>query len=112
MGARIRRVIETRLREISDMIEKKESRRIRAEIRRVLLEVWDPIGVKDVPQAQDEYDCCLYEVFRLLTAGGSDDQITDFLWKQGTEHMGLSLNGEQMHPTVAGLRGIQISSER
>ena len=37
------------------MIDKYESRRIRAEVRRVLSDVWDPIGVKDEPNAQDEY---------------------------------------------------------
>ena len=37
------------------MIDKYESRRIRGEIRRVLMTVWDPIGVKDEPNAQDEY---------------------------------------------------------
>jgi hypothetical protein len=70
------------------MIEKNESRRIRTEIRRVLLEVWDPIGVRNVPQAQDEYDCCLGEIFRLLTTGGTDDQIVDYLWEEASEHMG------------------------
>ena len=35
------------------MIDKYESRRIRAEIRQVLLTVWDPIGVADEPNAQD-----------------------------------------------------------
>ena len=38
------------------MIDKATSRRIRAKIRHVLLEVWDPIGIKDEPNAQDEYD--------------------------------------------------------
>ena len=94
------------------MIEKYESRRIRAEIRHVLLEVWDPIGVKDVPQAQDEYDCCLYEIFRFLTTGGADEQIADYLWRQGTEHMGLDLNRKQMYPTVAALRKIQIPESK
>ena len=94
------------------MIEKYESRRIRTEIRRVLLDVWDPIGVKDIPQAQDEYDCCLYEVFCLLTTGGTDDQLTDYLWKQANEHMRLRLNRNQMHPAVEALRRIQISESR
>ena len=38
------------------VIEKYESRRIRVEIRRVLLMVWDPIGIRDESNAQDEYD--------------------------------------------------------
>ena len=90
------------------MIEKYESRRIRVQIRHVLLEVWDPIGVGDMPEAQDEYDCCLGEIFQLLTTGGTDEQIVDYLWQQANEHMGLSIGREQMYPTVAALRRIQI----
>jgi hypothetical protein len=60
------------------MIDKYESRRVRAEVRRVLLDVWDPIGVKDEPNAQDEYDCCLGSLFNLLTTGATDDQIAEY----------------------------------
>lgn len=52
------------------MIDKYESRRIRTEIRRVLMTVWDPIGVRDEPNAQDEYDSYLGGVFGLLTRRG------------------------------------------
>jgi hypothetical protein len=91
------------------MIDKQESRRIRVEIRHVLLDVWDPIGVRNAPNAQDEYDCCLYPVFRLLTTGASDDQIAEWLQKQAGEHMGLgNVRKEAMYPTVAALRRISI----
>jgi hypothetical protein len=91
------------------MIDKNESRRIRIEIRQVLLNVWDPIGVKDEPNAQNEYDCCLGSLFHLLTSGATDDDIGEYLWRQGTEHMGLQLKKEQMYPTVAALRQIRLS---
>jgi len=90
------------------VIDKYESPRIRVDIRHVLLDVWDPIGVRDEPNAQDEYDCCLGSLFQLLTTGATDDQIADYLWKQGTEHMGLSLKREAMYPTVAALRKITL----
>jgi len=61
------------------MIDKNESRRIRVEIRRVLLNVWDPIGVRDEPNAQDEYDCCLGSLFHLLTSDATDDAIAEYL---------------------------------
>jgi hypothetical protein len=48
------------------MSEKYESRRIRVDIRHVLMDVWDPIGVKDIPQASDEYDSYLGEIMELL----------------------------------------------
>jgi hypothetical protein len=91
------------------MIDKQESRRIRVEIRHVLMDVWDPIGVRDVPQAQDEYDCCLYPVFRLLTTGATDEQIAEWLREQAGEHMGLgNVRKEAMYPTVAALRQIKV----
>ena len=71
------------------MIDKYESRRIRGEIRRVLMTVWDPIGVKDEPNAQDEYDSYLGGVFGLLTGGASDDRISEHLWRIVTERMEL-----------------------
>ena len=87
------------------MIEKKESRRIRKEIRQVLLKVWNPIGFS-VPEG--EYDCCIGGVFRLLTTGGTDGQIADYLQQQASEHIGLNVGGESMLPTVAALRQIPI----
>ena len=91
------------------MIDKQESRRIRVKIRRVLLDVWDPIGVRNAPNAQDEYDCCLYPVFRLLTTGATDEQIAEWLREQAGEHMVLgNVQTEAMYPTVAALREIKV----
>ena len=92
------------------MIEKYESRRIRREIRRVLLEVWDPIGVKNAPSAQDEYDGYLGQIFLLLTEGKSDDEIVSYLFWVVSENMGLSsAKASDMLPTVKVLRQIQIA---
>ena len=90
------------------MIDKYESRRVRVEIRNVLLNVWDPIGVRDEPNAQDEYDCCLDSLFQLLTTRATDDQIAEYLYRQGTEHMGLPLRKEAMYATVNALRQIAL----
>jgi hypothetical protein len=90
------------------MTQRAESKRILREIRRVLMEVWDPIGVQGIPEAQDEYDCCLGTVYHLLLDGGSNEEIADYLWKEATEHMGLSLDRENMHATVSALRMIQL----
>jgi hypothetical protein len=93
----------------TEMIDKQESRRVRVEIRHVLMDVWDPIGVRGVAEAHDEYDCCLYPVFRLLTTGATDEQIAEWLCEQAGEHMGLGkVRKEAMYPTVAALRKIKI----
>ena len=89
-------------------IDKDESQRIRTEIRRILLEVWDPIGIKDIPEAQDEYDCCLGDVLHLLMGKASDDEIADYLFSTATEHMGLTVERLQMLPTAAALRNIEL----
>jgi hypothetical protein len=91
------------------MIDKQEAKRITSEIRLVLLDVWDPIGIKNEPDAQDEYDCCLGGLFRLLTTDATDDQIADYLSRQETEHMGLgTVQREAVCPTVAALRRIKV----
>jgi hypothetical protein len=90
------------------VIDKYESRRIRNEIRHALLTAWGPIGVADVPECTDEYDCCLGGVYQLLTQKGSHDQIAEYLWKQANEHMGLSSSKESMMPTVEALRKIRL----
>lgn len=90
------------------MIDKYESRRIRTEIRRVLLNVWDAIGIGDQANAQDEYDCCLGTIYHLLTDGASNEKIRDYLWTQATEHMGWNVRKEAMTPTVEALRKINL----
>jgi hypothetical protein len=71
------------------MMDKSESRKIRIEIRRVLLDVWDPIGIKDEPKAQDEYDGYLDGVYELLISNASDENIQNHLRQIVTEQMGL-----------------------
>jgi hypothetical protein len=93
------------------MIDKYESRRIRAEIRRVLMTVWDPIGVRDEPNAQDEYDGYLGGVFDLLTSGASDDRIKEHLLRIVRERMELPARIEDLQSTVSALRQIQLPQE-
>jgi hypothetical protein len=91
------------------MISKEESRRIRREIRSVLLGVWDPIGVKDAPNAQDEYDGYVGQVFLLLSQGQSDDAIVDYLTSVVNDNMGLgSAKRSDMLPTLHALREIHF----
>jgi len=47
-------------------IDKEESRAIRRQIRRVLMEAWDPIGVSDIPEAADEYDSYIRDFYEVL----------------------------------------------
>jgi hypothetical protein len=89
-------------------IDKAESRRIRVEIRSVLLNVWDPIGVKNEPSAQDEYDGYLGGLYELLTTGASDEAVQNHLWQIVAVNMGLdAAKKSDMKETVQALRRIQ-----
>jgi hypothetical protein len=48
-------------------------------IRRVLLDEWDPIGVRDEPAAQCEYDGYALALYGLLARGATDDDLAEYL---------------------------------
>jgi hypothetical protein len=83
-------------------------RMVRPEVRRVLLEVWDPIGVCEEPGAQDEYDEYADHVVGQLFSGATDDEIADYLHRVATENMGLPHRRERAYPAVAALRRIKL----
>jgi hypothetical protein len=65
-------------------------------IRKIMLTEWDPIGVSDIPAAQDEYDVYADTVTGMLAnQTASIDAIAQYLFEIATEHMGLS------YPTLA-----------
>lgn len=66
------------------------SREIQESLRQVLLRDWDPIGVSDLPEAQDEYDSYVGGVYRLLASGASEDEIIEHLYRIESDEMGLS----------------------
>lgn len=74
---------------MADMISKEQSRRWRAAIRHILMSEWDPIDVKDTPEAADEYDGYIASVLDLLNAEASSDEISAYLLKVETERMGM-----------------------
>ena len=91
------------------MIDNYESRRIRVDIRPVLMSVWNPIGIKDEPNAQDEYDSYLGGVYELLITGASEKRIAERLWWIVAERMGLSAARKaDMTDTVKALRDIEL----
>ena len=93
------------------VMPKEESREVRRAIRRVFLEVWDPIGIADEPCAQDEYDGYIGRAFELLTTGGSDKDIVEYLlWITG--RMGMDGSRVSLQTVVAALRQINLSGKR
>lgn len=62
---------------------------LQKEIRDILMREWDPIGVADAPEAQDEYDSYVGDIYGLLVRRGPSYKVIDYLWWAETEHMGL-----------------------
>ena len=90
-------------------IDKQDSRRIRSAIRGVLLEVWDPIGVRDAPYAQDEYDGYLGQIYDLLVSNAPDSKIAEYLYWVAHERMGFEPeHANRTEPTVRALRQIPL----
>ncbi len=82
---------------------------IEESIRQVLLHDWDPIGVRDVPEAQHEYDSYVGGVYRLLVSGASEQQVADHLWRIETDAMGLSaLDRARFAPVARKLRALDV----
>ncbi len=79
-------------------------------IREALMQHWDPIGVSEVPEAQDEYDSYVGPVYRLLASGASDADLIDYLYRTETDTMGLTRLGSRGHlkKIVVKLREIDI----
>lgn len=86
-----------------------ESRRIRAQIRHVLLNVWDPIGIVNEPNAQDEYDDYIGRLYELLVRREPDTELIDYLYLVTHDWMGFdAATKSDMVETVAALRKILL----
>lgn len=58
----------------------------------ILFYLWDPIGVKDIPAARDEYHSYLPNVFKLLVSDAKYHEIAAYLCKIEASSMGLGAN--------------------
>lgn len=59
------------------------------QIRNILLNVWDQIGVRDVPQAHDEYDIYTRSVLSVLRDGADTAHLQRLLSQITEEEIGL-----------------------
>jgi hypothetical protein len=74
------------------------------DIRAVLLSSWDPIGIRDEPEAQDEYDDYVPAVLGLLSEGVEVDVIAEHLTRIETDRMCLPPNPERARGVATKLR--------
>ncbi|HEY0077582.1 MAG TPA: hypothetical protein VGB73_02980 [Pyrinomonadaceae bacterium] len=78
-------------------------------IRQILLHEWDPIGVSDVPEAQDEYDSYVGGIYRLLASGASEHQVVERLYQLETVSMGLDGERERLGEVARRLVELGVS---
>ncbi len=90
----------------------KQRKQIEAAIRDVLMNNWDPIGIKNEPACRDEYDSYIGTVYRLLTSRASTEQIAAHLANVQTTMMGLLAPANQCLPVAEKLAavGVQLSA--
>jgi len=93
------------------MIDKYQSRSIRAKVREVFLNTWDPIGIADEPNAQNEYDNYIGPIYDLLVSKADDAALVEYLYWAVYENMGFdAATKEDMRDTVSALRKIDLSA--
>jgi len=64
-------------------------------IQRLLLQEWDPIGIKDVEAARDEYDEYSLRIFVMLSQGTAEETIAQYLDWAESEQMMLTLHADR-----------------
>jgi len=92
--------------------DKQRLREIRVQIRTVLMNEWDPIGVRGVPQAYDEYDGYIGGVYELLHARASEHQVAAYLLEIERESMGLDFRkAEDLLSVARSLLRISVEAQ-
>ncbi len=70
-------------------------------VRLILLVDWDPIGVLGYAEAMDEYDSYAVEVYDLLVADASQEELAAYLRQIEKERMGVRGNPSMALSAVA-----------
>lgn len=70
----------------------------------VLHYIWDPIGVRGMPEARDEYNSYVPQVFSMLKAGAPDDDLAALLELISVDRMGLGANPKRALDVVSVLK--------
>lgn len=76
---------------------------IDSQVRRILWEEWDPIGVRSLGGPSDEYDSYAATLSRFVLDGRDEDKIAEHLARLETDAMGLSHSDPERNRRVAHL---------
>jgi len=84
---------------------------IRDMIRTVLMQDWDPIGIKNTAECYDEYDAYIGGVYRLLARGATDEQIVEHLDRIESQQMLWSRpDKKELYPVARKLLALGLQS--
>lgn len=90
---------------MSNAIE--HARALHKQIKNVLMQDWDPIGVQAVPEAQDEYDSYVPTIYSMLISRKPINEVLEYLlWLEG-EHMGLTVDRQRTQFITEKLVGLE-----
>ena len=95
---------------MKDQAQLTQAQEIQDAIRQILLQDWDPIGVRDAPTAQDEYDGYVGGIYRLLASAASPEAVAKHLGAIETEQMGLE-HTQPSAPTLSGGKAVPPERE-
>jgi hypothetical protein len=89
---------------------KYQSRENRARVRQILLRDWDPIGIRDIAEASDEYDRYADKTYvMLMDERATAENIAAYLYGVAAEYMGLE-RSTQLEETTRGVAEILVAS--
>lgn len=71
-------------------------------IQNILLKEWDPIGIQEIPEAQDEYDSYIGSIYNLINSRKSASEIFEYLWNIEIKYMGLC--GNKKHTEASAMK--------
>ena len=93
----------------NDSKYRKRAKTFHEAIKNILLNEWDPIGVSDIDEANDEYDSYVPALYKMLLTRKPVHEIFAYLWQLETEHMELS--GDRQHTEMIAERLLSIRDE-
>jgi hypothetical protein len=81
---------------------------LEAEIDQLLVQHWDPLGTRDLPDAQVGYATYAHEIYALLSRGASDTQIGRRLHQaESNELQHPELATRDLTPLLRALRAVE-----
>ncbi|AHI05239.1 hypothetical protein BDW_03655 [Bdellovibrio bacteriovorus W] len=78
------------------------------EVKKILLNDWDPIGIKNNPNAKAEYDQYALRIVGMLYSGTTRTELAKYLDSVVTDDFGLSANKSLSHTVSEKLMAVNL----